>query len=244
MTAEEQYDALPIVAVAPSTLGAADLEAWLSAPRLHTYLSNCGGDYAMALELYCWNSRLAAGVLADTCHLEIALRNAYDRQMAQHFPEWSVNPNSQLFTRTQGHGHALTKQDELNRGSQSALVQAKRGLGANPSHGKVVAATTFGFWTKLTDRDRTATFWTPMLRHAFINSPTRGEVHERVARVNRFRNRLAHNEPVFSTSSGLHDRMRDVDDLFDWVAPAAAAYVRATSPVPSLLSQCPVAGLL
>ena len=83
-----------------------------------------------------------------------------------------------------------------------------------------------------------------MLRHAFDGSPTRGEVHERVARVNKFRNRLAHNEPVFSTSSGLHDRMRDVDDLFMWVAPTAAAYVRATSTVASLLAQCPVPGLL
>jgi hypothetical protein len=244
VTAEEQ-DADPAPAAAtPASLDVTDLEAWLSPPRLDTYLFHCGGDAGLALELYCWNSQLAAAALADTCHLEIALRNAYDRQLAQQFPDWSVDPTSRLFTRTQGHGRAVTKQISLNTGSLRALNDAKRGLGANPSHGKVVAATTFGFWTKLTDRDRTATFWTPMLRHAFNGAPTRGEVHERVARINKFRNRLAHNEPVFSTSSGLHDRMRDVDELFDWVAPAAAAYVRATSTVPSLLSQCPVSGLL
>ena len=245
MTAEEQ-DAAPAAnaAGAAPTLAAADLEAWLSTPRLDTYLFHCGADGALALELYCWNSQLAAAALADTCHLEVALRNAYDGQMTQHFPDWSVNPASRLFARTQGHGRAVTKQVTLNTGSLRAISDAKRGLGANPSHGKVVAATNFGFWTKLTDRDRTATFWTPMLRHAFNGSPTRGEVHERVARVNKFRNRLAHNEPVFSTTSGLQDRMRDVDELFDWVAPAAAAYVRATSAVPSLLAQCPVSGLL
>ena len=245
MSAEEQDDDAPAaVAGSPPTLSATDLEAWLSTPRLDTYLFRCGGDAPLALELYRWNSQLAAAALTDTCHLEVALRNAYDRQMAQQFPDWSVDPASQLFTRTQGHGRAVTKQISLNTGSQRALNDAKRGLGAHPSHGKVVAATMFGFWTKLTDRDRTATFWTPMLRHAFNGSPTRGEVHERVARVNKFRNRLAHNEPVFSSSSGLHDRMRDVDDLFMWVAPAAAGYVRATSTVPSLLAQCPVPGLL
>lgn len=242
MTAEEQDDAPAAGSASP--LSAADLEAWLSTQRLDTYLFHCGADAALALELYCWNSQLAAAALAYTCHLEVALRNAYDRQMAQQFPDWSVSPASRLFTRTQGHGHAVAKQISLNTGSQRALNDAKRGLGGNPSHGKVVAATTFGFWAKLTDRDRTATFWTPMLRHAFAGSPTRGEVHERVARVNKFRNRLAHNEPVFSTSSGLHDRMRDVDELFTWIAPSAAAYVGATSTVPSLLAECPVSGLL
>lgn len=243
--ADDQGNDTSAPAPSPVTsLSTVDLETWLSKPRLDTYLIHCNGDAAMALELYRWNSQLAAAALAYTCHLEVALRNAYDRQLAHAFPDWSVDPASQLLTRTQGHGRAVTKQITLNAGTQRALNDAKRGLGANPTHGKVVAATTFGFWTKLTDRDRTATFWTPMLRHAFHGSPTRGEVHERVSRVNKFRNRLAHNEPVFSTSSGLHDRMRDVDELFSWVHPTAAAYVRGTSTVDTLVAHCPVPGLL
>ncbi|EHR61524.1 MULTISPECIES: Abi family protein [Saccharomonospora] len=246
MTAGEQTNTVMAATAqgARSTLSMADLQSWLSAPRLNTYLAACNQDRDLALELYCWNSQLAAAALVDTCHLEVALRNAYDRELSKRFPNWSVDPDSDLFRRTQGHGRAVTKQVELNKGSVAALTAAKRGLGATPNHGKVLAATTFGFWVKLTDRDRTATFWTPMLRRAFHGTPTRGEVHERVARINKFRNRLAHNEPVFSTTSGLHDRLRDIEELFDWVAPSAAAHVRATSTVPSLIAQCPVSGLL
>lgn len=226
------------------TLSAAELEAWLSRPRWARYLSHSDGDVALALELYGWNSQLAAAALADACHLEVALRNAYDRQLVRQYPNWAVDPETQLLTRTQGHGPAVNAQMTLNVRSHRALSDARRGLGASPSHGKVVANTSFGFWTKLTVKERTATFWTPMLRHAFTSSPTRGQVHERVERVNKFRNRLAHSEPVFSTSSGLHDRLRDVDELFTWVAPAAAAYVRVTSRVPSVIAQCPVPDLL
>jgi hypothetical protein len=149
-------------------------------------------------------------VNSDTCHLEVALRNAYG----------------------------------MNRRSQQTLDDARRGLGANPTHGQVVAAITFGFWTKLTERDRAPLFWNPMLHRAFVGRPTRPEVHDLVSRINKFRNRLAHNEPVFSSRTGLHDRLRDVETLFDHVAPAAAAMVRAASAVPAIMASCPVSGLL
>jgi hypothetical protein len=42
-----------------------------------------------------------------------------------------------------------------------------------------------------------------MLSRAYPASVSRGDVHRLVVNVNRFRNRLAHNEPVFSTKTGL-----------------------------------------
>lgn len=91
----------------------------------------------------------------------------------------------------------------MNDRSLQALEQARSGLGSGPSHGQVVAALPFGFWTKLSHRDRTALFWNPILNNAFPTSPSRGEVHQLVARINTFRNRLAHSEPVFSNRTGL-----------------------------------------
>lgn len=198
----------------------------------------------LGLELYFWNSRLAAAAFSDTCHLEVALRNAYDRELSARYPDWAIDPVSRLFTRTQGHRNAVRKQTEMNRRSEQALADARRGLGASPTHGQVVAATTFGFWAKLTERDRAPVFWNPMLSRAFAGNPARPQIHELASRINKFRNRLAHNEPVFSSRTGLHDRLRDVATLFDHLSPTVATAVRATSTVPAIIASCPVTGLV
>lgn len=83
-------------------LAAGDAEQWLSKPRLGRYLSHCGGDLELALRFYVWNSQLAAAAFSDTCHLEVALRNAYDRELSARYPDWAIDPQCRLFTRTQG----------------------------------------------------------------------------------------------------------------------------------------------
>ena len=67
----------------PSSLDAAAAEHWLSGPRYRRYLKVASGDHDQALQLYVWNSRVAAAGAADVGHLEVALRNAYDRQLAR-----------------------------------------------------------------------------------------------------------------------------------------------------------------
>lgn len=221
-----------------------DAELWLSSARLGVYLSHADGDLARALELYVWNSTLAAAALNDVCHLEVALRNAYDLQMTARFHDWAVDPATPLFTRTQGVPAAVAKQEAMNAVSRRHLADARSRLGSAGSHGQIVAALSFGFWAKLTEKDRTPTFWTPVLHRAFPTGTPRAGVHELVVKLNRFRNRLAHNEPVFSTRTGLRDRMADADTLFAMVNPAAAAFVRQRSAVPDIMSRCPKAGLV
>ena len=233
-----------VLPTAQPSLSQHDAERWLSHARLGAYLAHAGGYLGVALELYVWNGALAAAALNDTCHLEVALRNAYDAQMVVPFPDWAIDSASGLFARTQGVQRAAAKQHALNAGSVKGLAEARRGAGPSGTHGQVVAALSFGFWTKLTERDRTPTFWTPMLHRAFPTGTSRADVHDLAVKVNRFRNRLAHNEPVFSTRTGLHDRLVDVDNLFTLVNPAAAAFIRQRSIVAQVVSQCPVSGIV
>jgi len=65
-----------------------------------------------------------------------------------------------------------------------------------------------------------------------------------VQNVVKFRNRLAHNEPVFSTRTGLDQRRDDVTTLFWMVHPTAAAWTEAHSTVTAVLSRCPVPNLI
>jgi hypothetical protein len=222
----------------------ADVEAWLSPPRLNKYLGAAGGNLQTALELYVWNSRVAAAALADTCHLEVALRNAYDGAVIGAHPSWGNDLRSTLFAREQGHPQAKKQQKWLNEGSNKALDDARRSIGVNATHGQVVAGLSFGFWVKFTDKHRESTFWTPYLYKAFPSGSRRGDVHQRISNVARFRNRLAHNEPVFSTRTGLRSRLGEVHCLLEEVAPPIAPLVAQASNVKHLLPACPVAGLV
>jgi hypothetical protein len=41
-------------------LSPSDLERLFSAERLSTYIAHCGGDFAVAVEMYRWNSAITA----------------------------------------------------------------------------------------------------------------------------------------------------------------------------------------
>ncbi|MGO1319583.1 MAG: hypothetical protein ACTII7_03770 [Galactobacter sp.] len=224
-------------------LDAAQATRWLSAPRYRRYLGVANGDHDLAMETYLWNSRVAAAGIVDVGHLEVAVRNAYDRELTRRFPDWAVEPKSSLFHLEQGVQRARAQQLRRNQTSMARITDAKRGLSASPTHAEVVAALTFGFWSNLTVGERTPTLWNPMLHRAFPKGTKRARVHELVARVVKFRNRLAHNEPVFSTRTGLKDRLGEVQELFELIDPDAYAYVAEHSTLGTALSSSPISGL-
>lgn len=57
------------------------VEQWLSAPRFVVYVAAADGDSERALALYEWNAQISAALLRDLAHLEVGLRNAYDRAL-------------------------------------------------------------------------------------------------------------------------------------------------------------------
>lgn len=217
---------------------------WLGGPRFGRYLTAASGDAGRALALYEWNSRLAAAALRDVGHFEVAMRNAYDAQLSERYPEWAADPASGLFRLETGPAKDRVPQRQLNAGSAGKLSAARAGLGGRPTHGQMVAALDFGFWAQLSRRERTGTLWTPMLSRAYPQHVSRGQVHALVDNVRKFRNRLAHNEPVFSNKTGLVQRMEEAEKLFRYLRPEAAQWVREHSDVPRLIARCPVSGLM
>ncbi|ANQ75791.1 MULTISPECIES: hypothetical protein [Rhodococcus] len=58
------------------------VQRWLSPERFATYVRKAGGSRQRALHLYEWNAQLSAAFLHDLAHLEVGLRNAYDRELS------------------------------------------------------------------------------------------------------------------------------------------------------------------
>ncbi len=82
---------------AQPSLDAAQAARWLSTPRYRRYLGVADGDHTLAMETYLWNSRVAAAGIVDVGHLEVALRNAYDRELTRRFPNWAIDPQAPVF---------------------------------------------------------------------------------------------------------------------------------------------------
>lgn len=183
------------VAVDPLDIAAlTGLPRLFSAARLEPYLAACDGDRTGALRLYAWNIEMTAAFWGPIAVLEVVVRNAmHDALRAGREDDWW---NADAV-------HLMPRERRAVDGATDTLV--RRGV-ARPTADQVVAATSFGFWVGLTDagvpRHPTLSYetvlWQPRLATAF---PHRGALrrkglHRLLDDVRRFRNRLAHHEPI------------------------------------------------
>ena len=112
------------------------LELSLSPERLATYLDAAGRYREQAIQLHDWNTAASAAFCGPLQGLEVALRNAMHRRLAERYgPAWYDNPAAILDKR------AL----EQVESAKSGLARDRR----ENSSPQVVAALTFGFWVSL-----------------------------------------------------------------------------------------------
>lgn len=211
-------------------------DRWLSTGRLGIYKAATNGDLTRALTLYDWNAQATAACLHDIGHLEVLLRNRYDEQMQVNNHNWTA-ANAPLWHRQTGNKQTRLDQERSNRFSRSSIEKARNRSGA-ATHGHIIANLTFGFWSALTQAERDATIWTPILSPVFPGR-TRGSVHDALRKLTTFRNRLAHWEPLFSGTTGLMRQLEQVDDIFLALDPVVAEWVGQRSAVLGLMRAIP-----
>jgi hypothetical protein len=114
-----------------------------------------------------------------------------------------------------------------------------RKAGKAETAGRVVAELNFGFWRFLLDRHYQNILWAQALRHAFPNltPANRRTVYGPVVRLNEFRNRIAHHEPIHRLN--LTQRHQDLLDVVDLIDHDVAGWISGLSRVPALLSTRP-----
>jgi hypothetical protein len=218
--------------------------AWLSQHRYDKYLSLAAGDHDSAMKIYLWNSALSSAILRDLAHLEVAIRNAFDTELSKDHPDWAIQRDPKWLRFESGTPRARRNQVSLNDNSRVLLSKAQRDLGSGTTHGKVVARLSFGFWHYLTVKARESTVWTRYLHKAFPKGTARAEVHALLESAVSLRNRLAHMEPVSSSSANIAGKLTDINRLFSLVAPDVHDWIWAESDVMDLIGKEPVPGLI
>jgi hypothetical protein len=196
----------------------AALEDALSTPRLAPYIGAARGDRKLAIRIYLWNSRLSKAFLFPLNIAEVTIRNAMDRALSSEFggSNWILQPPFQL-----------TPESEASR--QRALLR----LSGQPKPEDLVGGLTLDFWSNLFRREYKALWERPgLLATTFPYLPAggnRGAVQLRVAKINQFRNRIAHHEPIHTL-----DHRTIYEEILNLVAlrsPRARDWVRRCSTV-------------
>jgi hypothetical protein len=205
---------------------------WLSDARFLAYTQACNGDHGRAVSLYNWNAEISAAFLETLYHLEVLLRNAIDRR----FPAtgavcclsicvhdvWLCDPA------------ILTEESrsKVNDGITRLTQERKQ-----PTRGRVIASLTFGFWGALFS-GRYEDLWRTTLVGAFPNgNGRRRQINELATVIQRFRNRVAHHEAIFSLD--LHRKLEQHLQLAGIIDTEARTYIQSLSRVEKLLLEKP-----
>ena len=178
---------------------------WLTAGRYGKYVNAAGGDHRRALALYEWNAQLSASLLHDLGHLEVGLRNAYDRALLTHptilGDDWINEAAAQLLLPPHMSPDDNGLLQDKNATPRNSIKQARKFAKYNETNGvhrgKVIAEFMFGSWTYLTDSLHEKTLWVPALHKAYAPGADRSKLHLALTDLRDVRNRLAHNESVY-----------------------------------------------
>lgn len=127
--------------------------------------------------------------------LEVCLRNCINHEMGLAYgADWLTNGTPPL------------AQNALNM-----IADAINECGAGYTMSDLVAELKFSFWVGLTGVGYDATLWRRAIYKAFRASggKKRSQVHGRLNALRRFRNRVAHHEPIFATANQMHTECLD-----------------------------------
>ena len=198
-----------------------DFEKIISVPRMSRYLNATRGNTRKSMTLYRLNLRLSQELFTVISCFEIALRNAIDQHYtATKGPDWlkdAALPGGMYKLQNCGKTPYI-------------ILDALRRL-VNYTHSKLLAEMDFGFWRYtfaphqfLAGGQTLLSIFpakpksTPTLRY------NHNYVFRELEKINNFRNRLAHHEPicfatgeaVINTSPARQNYYRMLD-LFKWM---------------------------
>ncbi|WP_343599504.1 Abi family protein [Pseudomonas sp.] len=207
------------------------LEVLLSSRRFATYLKAAGFKVDYAFELYLYNARLAKAFLFPLHVVEIALRNAIDEVLSARYSlDWH---------------HDAKLHATLTAESLASLTKAKSRAskgGAAAKKDDVISCLTFDFWSNLFRPEYDRPFWQTSMGQLLPNSAgmTRAQLQSLVVGINRFRNRIAHHEPIFALN--VSSQYREILNVVEYRSAAASEWLKSHATVNKVMRTRPTSG--
>lgn len=203
-----------------------DLEVNLSSPRFAAYVKRAGHHREYAVQLYLYNARLAKSMLFPLHIMEVALRNGIDTILTSMFGNsW---PNNLKFRQM------------LTPESNNAIQKTINRFSKIPSKDDIVSELSLDFWSNLFRPHYDRSLWQTNMAKLFpCASVTRASFQSEIHEVNRFRNRIAHHEPILDMDiNRLH---RTVINIACYRSTHTGDWAKTHSTVPNMLRTKPKA---
>lgn len=207
----------------------ANLEYFLSQPRMNRFLVAAGNSQSKARQLYRINLRVCQAFYPVFNLFEISLRNSMNIQLSAHFadPSWITNQRTGFMN-----DPSLGPQYKMrNRVRNTITFLNSRGTPVTT--GKMISEQTFGFWTSLFDPSHYRLIAGSVI-HCFPHKPAgiaRVDINVKLNGIRELRNRIYHNEPICFNGPNVDfthvtQVRQDIYDLLDWMNPDLADHVR------------------
>lgn len=215
-----------------------ELERFLSSARYSRYQQAVQGHPGVtAASLYDWNAHIAHKLMLPLQYAEISVRNAANEALIAEYGDAWVD--SARFIRS-------LPDPSCAYSPRRDLQGVKNSLGSRTSVGKVVAELKLAFWEKLFTQRHDRSLWDSHLVAVFQHAPyrgrnvavTRNEVRQKIERVRRIRNRIAHSEPIYHYD--IENDLSAAMDLIYWRSPDVHSWVQGMEEVTILLSKRPI----
>lgn len=177
----------------------------LSMPRMGTYLTACSNKpspLSAAIHLYAWNAAISAAFIHPLHFCEVVVRNAVSEALtATYGAHWPWSQGFFLSLPDPG-GSAFKPRQAL----LAARQKAEQSAGGNPpSADKAIAEMSFAFWESMFTARYDHGLWDNHLKRLFPHAPAalpyhklRAEIRNALEATRKFRNRIAHHEPIFA----------------------------------------------
>jgi hypothetical protein len=202
----------------------------ISRERLRKYLALAGGDEALAIRLYAWNSAMCACFYGPIQVVEVAVRNAIANRLETRFgAAW---PSDARFIN-------LLKPYQRNE-LTNALQKERRQHRALTSTAHVISALTFGFWTSLLGKQMDKHLWAQGMTAAFplaAARETRQIIATKLNEVRTFRNDVMHYRSVFDKQPRL--RMQQIDETLGYLCDNTRFLVANSHGLETIISNKP-----
>ncbi len=197
------------------------LQRTITTARLDRYLIEMQGDLDGALALYEYNLLVSESFYTVLQCLEVCLRNTLDECLSVTYgADWMTNSKA-----------------AFSFDAQNEILKSYQELGGNQNlpHGAIIAQLKFAFWVGLLGPRYDATLWRQSLHQGFkaTTGKKRSDAHGRINAIRRFRNRVAHHEPIYHKDlTILH---AEILEAISWMCKDTMAWAKHHSRVLSLL---------
>jgi hypothetical protein len=222
----------------------------LSAPRIETYATAVGFSPAAGLlEKYTWNALISAAFFSSLHICEVAVRNAVADALAKNYgAEWPWNFTFEKSLPAGFRYDFVAVRDKITRDGASAKTSASGKKYADPKFafwtGKVIADLRFAFWCDMFTKRHQERLWVPHLNNEFPNMPVslttsqgRECIRSHLDVLRKFRNRIAHHEPIFAEPLEAHHEK--IKSLIDWRCTESGIWLSQWETVTATLAKKP-----